>query len=107
MSDANFFKRGADETGDQEISEDLFIPSGLHNPLSEREARQRRTDTTRRWLAWGIAGSLILLHLIAVLAVALGGLTPEQLVTVVGALSGVQTLAAAAVGFYFGRNPTD
>lgn len=54
-------------------------------------------------IAGVVVGVLTLLHTVGVLAVVFGAIDAAELVTVTGALSGLQTLAGAAVGFYFSR----
>lgn len=58
---------------------------------------------TRRLLALIILIILAILYVLAVGAFILRDINSDQLIGLVAAFSGIQTLAAAAVGFYFAK----
>jgi len=73
-------------------------------PIRSGEARQwKHHADTRRYLAIAIIGATLLLYMILVLAVIFGGIEEGDFVKVVAALSPLQSLAAATVGFFFAR----
>ncbi|WP_411699020.1 hypothetical protein [Conyzicola sp.] len=85
----------------EEISEDLKPSTGLWpskvSPLTAHNA------TTRRWIAMPIFWTLIGLYLVAAVAFSAGFIDVDGLVRLVAAFSGIQTLCAAIVGFYFAK----
>lgn len=65
--------------------------------------RWKHEADTRRGLALGIVGSTIVLYAALVGAVILGTLNVDDAVKLVAALSPLQSLAAATVGFFYAR----
>jgi hypothetical protein len=61
------------------------------------------TDKTRRTLALGILGALILVYIGVFMCFLLTNMPMEKFTAAIAGVSGLQALAAAAVGFYYGR----
>jgi hypothetical protein len=60
--------------------------------------------STQRTLAYGVVAILCILNLGCVSAMIFNAISVDDLIRTMGALSGIQALAAAATGFYFGKN---
>lgn len=68
----------------------------------EKKRWQHEADT-RRSLAWGIVGSTVVLYAYLVYSVVVGWIDQERFTAIVAALSPLQSLAAATVGFFFAK----
>ena len=86
-----------------DIIEDESPRQGLGHALRPAPG-QEKEDQTRQVLAYGIVGALAFFYVLLVLGVIFGCLEPDDMVTIAGATSGFQTLAAAVAGFYFARS---
>ena len=64
---------------------------------------EQHNASTRRWLAFSILGVLVAMYGVGVTAFMLNAINFEQLTQMIAAFSGLQTLAAAALGFYFAK----
>lgn len=74
-----------------EVYEHPLVPEPTH------------TDKTRRTLALGILGALLLVYLSVFAAFLLTNMPMEKFTAAIAGVSGLQALAAAAVGFYYGK----
>jgi hypothetical protein len=102
MSDNEF-----EESGDPNLNPKPVVKLGVERdwPIRSVQVPQWKYHAdTRRYLAIGIIGSTLLLYAILVVAIILEGLSVDSFVKVVAALSPLQSLAAATVGFFFARS---
>jgi hypothetical protein len=60
-------------------------------------------QVTRQFLAFAVLGILAALYLISIIALVVGGLDKETFTMAIAAISGPQALAAAVIGFYYGK----
>lgn len=60
-------------------------------------------QVTRQFLAFAVLGVLAALYLISMIALVSGGLNGETFTMAIAAISGPQALAAAVIGFYYGK----
>lgn len=65
------------------------------------------TDKTRRLLALCILGALLLVYLAVFVQFLWANMPMERFTAAVAGISGLQALAAAAVGFYYGKGQHD
>ena len=100
----------------ESIEED-FVPGAVPWHISEvplrgqyRFAKKRRRwpkgthdQVTRQFLAFAVLGILAALYLISIIALVTGGLDGEKFTMAIAAISGPQALAAAVIGFYYGK----
>ena len=82
------------------FTEDLN-PTGVGVDDVVRAMAAEREDKTRQVLAYGIVAVLALFYLVILIAVICRAISVDDMVRIVGAMSGIQTLAAAVAGFYF------
>lgn len=67
----------------------------------------KHTADTRRFLGWAIVGMTLALYALLVCSVIVNWISVDQFVKLLAALSPLQALAAATVGFFFGRQSGD
>lgn len=67
----------------------------------------QRIESGRKLLALIIVGVLLVLYLGAIGCFLMTGMETNRLIAAVAALSGLQALAAAAVGYYYGAQSAD
>lgn len=68
---------------------------------------KRHLAVTRSWLAGGIIGVAILTTAGTIIAHVAGAMDTPTFSSTMSGLSGLQALAGAVVGFYFGSNKSD
>ena len=88
--------------GAHEFTEDLR-PDGGGLFLSRVFEPAEHNAKTRRGIAIMILAVLGVIYIAGAVAYIAHGITSEELIQFVAAFSGLQTLAAAAVGFYFAK----
>lgn len=89
-----------------DITEDLSPLPGFYSvPTVAVPATHR--ERTQKLLAMCIVCVLLVLYIAVVGCFLLSGMETDRLIAVVAALSGLQALAAAAVGFYYGSQSSD
>lgn len=73
----------------------------------ERTPLARHTADTRRFLAWAIVGSTLVLYGYLTVAMVCGWTGSDTYAGAIQTLAPLQSLAAATVGFFFGRQKGD
>lgn len=73
----------------------------------ERTPLARHTADTRRFLAWAIVGSTLVLYGYLTVAMVCGWTGSDGYAGAIQTLAPLQSLAAATVGFFFGRQKGD
>jgi hypothetical protein len=91
--------------GQQQLGDENEVP---HAGLAPWRSRRRwplgtHDQVTRQLVAFSILGLLSVLYLVSLGAFIHGDIDQEGFVTAVAAISGPQTLAAAVIGFYYGK----
>lgn len=87
------------------LSEDFRPESG--DSFTTKRVPPTHDQETRKTLALIILWALVISHGIGFFAFAFGFLDNEKFTIFVTGFSGLQALAAAAVGFYYGSNQSD
>ena len=93
---------GEQQLGNAAFNENEIPPEGLAPP-KRRWPEGTHDQVTRQFVAFFILGLLSVLYLMSLGAFILGGINQEGFVTAIAAISGPQTLAAAVIGFYYGK----
>lgn len=78
--------------------------SGLENVFESKTPAPTHDQATRKMIALIILGMLGLFYLLILLGFLFGGVDVDGLHAASASISGIQALAAAAVGFYYGAN---
>lgn len=99
---AEFTENLVPGSDDGYITEDV-VPEGKEVFKNPTIPEPTHTDKTRRTLALGILGALILVYLGVFVCFLLTDMPMEKFTAAIAGASGLQALAAAAVGFYYGR----
>lgn len=86
----------------EEADNPTIVPQTTMVVKGKKKRWQHEADT-RRSLAWGIVGSTVVLYAYLVYAVVVGWIDQERFTAIVAALSPLQSLAAATVGFFFAK----
>jgi len=82
--------------------------SGISAPIRKgAPSPWKHTADTRRFLGWAIVGVTLAIYAALVLGVVANWIKVDQLVKILAALAPLQSLAAATVGFFFGRQSGD
>ena len=76
---------------------------GPYEIRSEKKPRWRHTADTRRFMAYGIVGATLFLYGYLTVAVVCSWIDADQFTNLLAALAPLQALAAATIGFFFGR----
>jgi small-conductance mechanosensitive channel len=92
-----------EQLGDAAINENEIPDEGLAPPRKRRWPQGTHDQVTRQFVAFFILGLLSVLYLVSLGAFIFGGINQEGFVTAIAAISGPQTLAAAVIGFYYGK----
>lgn len=76
--------------------------SGFKGIYTTRKVPGTHDQETRKLIALIILGLIAVLHIGVMFTFLCGGIDVQKLTAAVAALSGIQALAAAAIGFYYG-----
>lgn len=88
-----------EEDGDPSVG----VHVGAYAISSVKKPRWRHTADTRRLMAYAIVGVTLLLYAYLTVAAVYGWIQTGQFTQVLAALAPLQALAAATIGFFFGR----
>jgi hypothetical protein len=102
VSEGSGLSRAIESTTGGDIFEDVKPGTGLTSPKVFAPAEH--TAKTRRGLAITVLVMLGILYLIGAVSFVAGLISIEKLTGLIAAVSGLQTLAAAAIGFYFAKD---
>lgn len=97
----------------EEAGRPEFDPPRTDNPAVWRPLKRgpsplaKHTADTRRFLAWAIVGSTLLLYGYLTVAMVYGWTGQDGYAGAIQTLAPLQSLAAATVGFFFGRQRGD
>jgi len=94
---------GKQQPSDAVINENEIPDEGLAPPRKRRWPKGTHDQVTRQFVAFFILGLLSVLYLLSLGAFIFGAISQEGFVTSIAAISGPQTLAAAVIGFYYGK----
>jgi hypothetical protein len=89
------------------FNESSVIPgSGFQGIYTTRKVRGTHDQETRKLIALIILGLISVLYAGIMFTFLVGGIDIEKLTAAIAAMSGIQALAAAAIGFYYGSKQT-
>ncbi|POH64708.1 hypothetical protein C3B59_09735 [Cryobacterium zongtaii] len=91
---------------DENISELATPAAGPYKFKKKRGKWPKGThdQVTRQFLAFAVLGILTVLYFMVMFALVCGWIDGEKFTMAVAAISGPQALAAAVIGFYYGKN---
>lgn len=88
----------------EEDADPTLVPSfGAYEIRSRKKPRWRHTADTRRFMAYGIVGVTLFLYAYLTIAAVHDWIESDQFTQLLAALAPLQALAAATIGFFFGR----
>lgn len=88
----------------EEDSDPTQVPQvGAYPVKFVKKPRWRHTADTRRFMAYGIVGVTLILYGYLTVAVVCDWIDADQFTQLLAALAPLQALAAATIGFFFGR----